>query len=172
MDWRVSSALALVLCGACATPRAFTGIEADVPRSSEDVRRAVERHWDPYRRLATATGPTVRQNDELRWSLACSRAGDEPEVIELVCAWRGESWRFLESAFDIEGRRYDLRVVDRSVSDAARVVEELRVRLPRAVLDTRSDGPLKLRLFGAKGQVDVEVPRAYVTGFLAALAQR
>ncbi len=52
----------------------------------------------------------------------------------------------------------------------ARVVEQVRVRLPRPMLEEHRDGPLKLRLFGAQGHVDVELPRPYLQGFLAAVA--
>lgn len=171
MRSRAPAVLGLALCAACATPRALGGYERAEPRAADEVRTAVERDWDPYRRLETLRGPTLRLGD-LAWALVRTRERDEPEQIELDCTWSGETWRFLDSAFDIEGRRFEVRVVERGVTGGARVVERVRVRLPRPVLEEPRDGPLKLRVFGSKGQVDVELSRAYVDGFLAALAQR
>lgn len=171
MRSKAVAALALALCGACATPRALGGYARGEPRDADEIRAAVERTWDPYRRLETLRGPT-QQRGEISWSLVRTRERDDPELIELDCAWSGETWRFLESAFDIEGRQLDLRVVDRGVTAGARVAERVRVRLPRPLLEEPRDGPLKLRLFGAKGHVDVELPRHYVRGFLDALERR
>ena len=168
MRWTTSLAGLLALGCACATPRALGGYARAEPRDADQVRSCVERVWDPYRRVETQRGPSRRQGPELTWSLERTQAGEAPERFELVCAWSGDSWRFLESAYDIEGRRFELQVVDRDVSADAHVAEHVRVRLPRPVLEEPRDGPLKLRLFGTKGHVDLELPRWYLQGFLAA----
>lgn len=159
----VAAVLALQAC--VAVGRA----PAPVPalRSAEEVGAAVERQRDAYRRVERFIGPQVAVGRDVRWHLERTRPDVGAEELALQVEWRGASWKFLSSAYDIEGRRYELRRVEQSVSSDARVFEHVAVVLPLARVREERDGPLKLRLCGEKSDLDLELPRPHLRGFLA-----
>lgn len=153
--------------GACVAPGARRGWGAP-PRSSDEVRAAVEREFDPYSRVETWLGPRVNGDDGLSWRLRRRAPAEGAARFALDIEWSGAEWRFFESAYVLGGRRLELSSTGRDVLDSGRVRERIAVEAPLEWLESAEEGPLRLRLFGAKGHADLALPRYHVRGFLAA----
>jgi len=159
------------LTAACAAPGLARHASA-TPRSADDVRNSVEREFDPYRRVEVLRGPEVVCGDDAHWRLRRTTLEHAAPEFALELEWRGAEWKFFENAYELGGRRLELRNEGRDVLESARVRERARIELPSEMLSEPRDGPLQLRVFGAKGNVDVSLPRYYLRGFLAACETR
>lgn len=165
--WATLAGLLVSGVAACVAPRFAHGVEF-APRTADEVRAGVEREFDPYRRIEVLRGPEVIVGDDVRWRLARRTPQQAAAEYSLELEWRGAEWKFFENAYELGGRRLELRSGGRDVLESARVRERVLVQLPRELLDEPRDGPLQLRVFGAKGDLDLSLPRFYLRGFLGA----
>lgn len=84
-----------------------------------------------------------------------------------VWHWSQTGWKFLSSASDITATPLPLQPVDRSLGlSAGTVQEKVAIDVSEAYLQARAASGLNIHVAGQKGSLIVEVPAAYVQGFL------
>lgn len=93
-------------------------------------------------------------------------------VTQLSVTLYPRSWMFLDSAYDADGRRLEVKVLNRSVDSCSKYTclhnEAVAITLPTGYLSTHKDG-LRIQVSGKGGSYEVAVPGAYVQGFLTAM---
>lgn len=81
------------------------------------------------------------------------------------------SWRFYDSAYDINGAKLIVKKISSGVVSCRRrpcsLEEEVAIEVDRAYLNrARLDG-MKLKLYGSSAALEFEIPSGYVDGFMA-----
>lgn len=93
-------------------------------------------------------------------------------VTQLTVTMYPRSWMFLDSAYDADGRRLDVKVLNRSVDSCSKYTclhnEAVAITLPTGYLSAHQNG-LRIQVSGKGGNYEVAVPGAYVQGFLTAM---
>ena len=83
-----------------------------------------------------------------------------------VYHWCQTGWKFLHSASDITAIPLNVTILNRQVDFKATTTEEVAVDLPFDYLIKKKDIGLNIRILGDKGSITIEVPPAYIQGFL------
>lgn len=130
--------------------------------------------YDPYAGATAITGPWMDLGgfpNITRYTLraAVDKSGEIKFVQLYVHQWSQLGWYFLQSASDIEGVAHPVIVIDRQVESGANVSEHVGISLSREYLAARRHSGLNFRLNGKRGDIIIQVPAAYVDGFLQKL---
>lgn len=139
--------------------------------SPQQVTDATQVKFDPYSNRYSVSGMQMNRGGFPNITRFWLRGGFDKtggtEFIQLyVYHWSQTGWNFFSQASDITGTPLNLRQLDREVNTNATVEEQVAIDLPRDFLESRKTQGLNIRLLGSKGSLVVEVPSAYIIGFL------
>jgi hypothetical protein len=94
------------------------------------------------------------------------KIGDNEFIQLYVFHWSQTGWKFLSQASDISGTPLLVRQLGRDVGSGGIVEEHIAIDLPRDFLENRKTQGLNIKVLGSRGSLIIEVPSAYIIGFL------
>ena len=160
--------LASLMAG-CVTPQQQAFLQDDVAWAKQVTTR-----FDPYKSVTITQGEDL-DNSLARVFLRSTRSAQFPGVdgIVIYVYAKLENWKFLSSAYGIDGHRFDTVVLDRDVRFCTRygcsLAEHLVLHTNRQYLRKHIERGLDIRLDGQRGNHPIYLPPAYIVAFLASL---
>jgi hypothetical protein len=144
---------------------------ATVVTDSQQVTDASKATYDPYTNFHKITGMKLNKggfpNITRFWMRGGFDKSGSNEFIQLyVHHWSQTGWNFFNSASDITGTPLNVHQLAREVESGANVREEIAIDLPRNFLESRKAQGLNIKIQGNRGDMIIEIPPAYITGYL------
>lgn len=157
----------------------LTGCASVDVSSSADVSSNVTVERDDFKKLIQFSGPTIKLGfgDGIAQLRGYESTRKEVQQLveptaQLVVKMFPFSWVFYDTAYDADGRRLEVTVLNRSVGSCSKYLcshdETVSVKLPRGYLSEHKNG-IRIQVSGKGGSYEVAVPGAYVQGFLTAM---
>lgn len=165
----VAAAIFFAISGCAVRDYAPSGIVA-----AEVWGKQITYSRDDYKKTSTTKGGDISTSSHNVFLRAVRVDGetDTGKIIAYVMV-RTSEWKFLDSAYTIDGKEWPTIVLDRDVNYCSQygcsLAEHVVVRLPREYLATRITEGVQLKLSGKRGEEIVYIPGNYVRTFLAAL---
>lgn len=136
------------------------------------VADATQVTYDQYTKTTTVLADMVQESDgfnNITYRLRAGIKGKNNNYVQLYLTyWSQSGWYFLSSADDINGESLPVVTIDSQVESGA-VRETLAVTLSRPYLDSHKLSGMNIRITGKRGSITVQVPSAYIAGFLTKL---
>jgi hypothetical protein len=139
-----------------------------VQRSPADIQAHSVVEKDPYAGTFSVRSPRLDYSGSTVTLLYTQPKGAAVGLYSVGINQYGTDWLFLSEAFDSTGRKLKFTVLDRQVFRGG-ITELVAVDFTRADLDKAITTGIDFKMYGQRGNVEVYVPKNYVTGFLAAV---
>ena len=128
---------------------------------------------DDFKKVAIYRAPRFEYKNKWMHMRAAQTYHGQPLTQQLVVELSTWGWAFFDTAYDSEGRRLDVTVLDRSVFSCSSGIclnnETVALNFPMGYLQAHASSGLRLQISGKRGEQVVEVPPAYLTGFMSAV---
>ena len=137
----------------------------------QQVTDATQIKFDPYANSYSVSGMQIDLGGfpnitKVRMRGGFDKSGGNEFIQLYVFHWSQTGWNFFSQASDISGTSLNVRPLNRDVNFNATVEEHIAIDLPRDFIESRKNQGLNIRLLGRKGSLIIEVPSAYILGFL------
>ena len=139
--------------------------------SPQQVTDATKIKFDPYANSYSVSGMQLDTGSfpnitKIRMRGGFDKSGGNEFIQLYVFHWSQTGWKFFNQASDISGTSLNVRPLSRDVNSNATVEEHIAIDLPRDFLESRKNQGLNIRLLGNRGKLIIEIPSAYIIGFL------
>lgn len=137
----------------------------------QQVTDATQIKFDPYANSYSVSGMQLDTGGfpnitKIRMRGGFDKSGGNEFIQLYVFHWSQTGWKFFNQASDISGTPLNVRPLGREVRSNATVEERIAIDLPRDFLESRKNQGLNIRLLGSRGSLILEIPSAYIIGFL------
>lgn len=170
MKRRLLVVLFAVFLVGCATQRPL--------KTAQDVKDAVTYEYDQYNKTTFIYSPTLMVGapyEGVKYYLFYAISDKfknthlDSNYYSIKVSRYGREWKFLDSGYDINGNRMDVKVTDRKVDHF--VYEYLNIQVSKQyLLDNRQSG-IDIKLNGGRGETRIRLSPHLIDGFLQAIVK-
>jgi hypothetical protein len=139
------------------------------PKSSQETFDMTKFGFENFKKYHYAIGPTVRVEHTYWHAKTVFDTEGTPQYSVRVTSYSGD-WKFLNEARLESGAVLKTSVVDKDVHRGGVVEEQLVIDMPTDVLENARQTGMKLKLYGKRGNVLLEIPGWYIDGYLSKIA--
>lgn len=159
--------LAITLSGCVTQPQRKT------IATMEDAATAVRVSRDDFKKMTDYRGPDVAEGSSDTLFIRAWKADGQPTRYQVYVAdYYNSEWRFYTSAYDSDGTRLDVTLIDRQVGSCSRYggcshTEHMGINVSRDYLEQKAESGMRFQISGRGGQEVFFVPGFHIKGFLA-----
>lgn len=167
-----------LLCFLVLTVVALAGCASVDIHDAVAVSKNVIVNRDDFKKVAQYRAPTINLGSgDAAYLRAFEPTSDTLKAhisptVQLVVGLKAFHWVFYDKAYDSDGQSLSTVVLDRAVNMCSQYIcnhtEIIAVTLPQGYLSAHASG-LRIQVSGKGGNYVVQVPAAYIEGFLAAM---
>jgi len=163
-------AILCVITTGCATAKKLNW------NDSAEITGSIEIEYDEFAKITEYTGPVYSDFSGYRSHLflrafkhdKLDRTDYQVYVYSYYCR---KGWRFYNRAYDSEGNRLEIIVIDRNVESCGRnryccYWEHIGVNIAQDYLEKHKEAGMRFKLAGKGGSEVFCVPAAYIKAFL------
>ena len=170
--------------------------------TKESIKSGITTNHDPYIKSTCITAPSIPVSQALQgyeevkkmsikdrfvkgWSASHSHTlrlayFTNFKKYSLWIHFSDKNWKFFDSAYDIHGNKLELRGIDRDVNGGVKhgvifpvsISESFSIPMSKKYLKEHSESGIKIKLYGSRGTLEVNVPSFYIKAFLEATIEK
>ena len=146
----------------------LTGCAGVRYETTDQVAQATKIIKDPYTNTTWVNSPPVNCGDSIgdKCYFRTAFINEKFAFYQLVLKIMNKGWLFLDTAYDIQGNRLDLKVLDRKVLRGGVVKEILAIKLSDPYMAQAVVNGVDIKVIGKRGQLIVKLSGGYVFGYL------
>lgn len=136
--------------------------------TTDQVTEATKVIKDPYTNTTWINSPTVNCGDSIgdKCYFRTAFINDKFAFYQLVIKIMNKGWLFLDTAYDIQGNKLDLKVLDRKVLRGSVVQEIIGIKLEDQYIAQAVVNGINIKLIGKRGRTIIKLSGGYVFGYL------
>ena len=136
--------------------------------TTDQVAQATKVIKDPYTNTTWVNSPPVNCGDSIgdKCYFRTAFINEKFAFYQLVLKIMNKGWLFLDTAYDIQGNRLDLKVLDRKVLSGGVVREVVGIKLADPYMAQAVVNGMNIKVIGKRGQIIVKLSGGYVFGYL------
>ncbi len=126
---------------------------------------------DPYTNTTWVNSPQVNCGDSIgdKCYFRTAFVNDKFGFYQLVIRIMNKGWLFIDTAYDIQGNKLDLKVIDRKVLRGSVVQEIVGIRLDDPYIAQAVVNGINIKLIGKRGKTIIKLSGGFVFGYLQAV---
>jgi hypothetical protein len=142
--------------------------------------RTVINH-DDFKKVTNYRGPDIASGFTALYTALFLRAWKNDKTGDVQYQiydreWYSGDWRFYDTAYDSNGNKLDVTVIDRKVNECERSKcyyhEDLGLNVSRDYLEKSRESGVKFKVSGKGGEAVEFLPPGYIQGFLSTIKQQ
>lgn len=157
----------------------FTQSVSNTPRAIQPARAEelqygarIEVTYDEFKKVTAIEGSQLKDKDALIFLRAWKSDTESTKFQLYVVDSYGGKWRFYADAWDSDGKKMPVTLINREVENCSRYgcvyTEHVGIEVKRDYLQTRLTSGIRLKISGNGGEVVISVPASYIAAFLEA----